>query len=127
MSRRTIQRDIEFMTDRLGAPIAYDHRRRGYYYTVANFQLPSVRLTEGELVAIFLGQRVLAGYAGSPYEGLIRSAFEKICAALPDSVSLDLAGYDARGKEVGRISLPFAGASDLYDALWGNAAEQRGE
>ena len=32
VSGRTIKRDIEFMRDRLGAPIEYDRKRRGYYY-----------------------------------------------------------------------------------------------
>src|SRR6185503_13637987 len=30
---KTIHRDVEFMRDRLGLPIAYDARRFGYYYS----------------------------------------------------------------------------------------------
>lgn len=33
VSRRSIQRDIDFMRDRLGAPIDFDRRRNGYRYT----------------------------------------------------------------------------------------------
>ena len=35
VDERTIKRDIEFMKDRLDAPIEYDRNRRGYFYTEA--------------------------------------------------------------------------------------------
>lgn len=30
---RTVARDIEYIRERLGAPLAFDKRRRGYYYS----------------------------------------------------------------------------------------------
>ena len=36
----TISRDIEFMKNRLNAPIEYDYKRKGYYYTQKTFRLP---------------------------------------------------------------------------------------
>jgi Ankyrin repeats (3 copies) len=33
VSQKTIQRDIEFLRDMLGAPIKYDRAQNGYYYT----------------------------------------------------------------------------------------------
>lgn len=86
---RTVERDIELMRDRLGAPLAYDHRRKGYYYLSDNFQLPPLRLTEGEIVTLFLGQQLLSQCAGTTLEGPIRSAFEKVCALMPEGVSVD--------------------------------------
>lgn len=32
-NRRTISRDVEFLRDSLGAPLAYDRMRRGYFYS----------------------------------------------------------------------------------------------
>lgn len=32
ISTRTIQRDIDFMRDRLGLPIEYDQKRWGFFY-----------------------------------------------------------------------------------------------
>lgn len=87
--RRTIERDIEFMRDRLGAPIAYDRCRMGYYYTERDFQLPAINLTEGELVTLYLGQKLLNQCAGTVLEESVRSAFEKICLFLPQSISID--------------------------------------
>jgi hypothetical protein len=38
-SPMTIQRDIDFMRSILNAPIAYDARRKGYYYTEEAFRV----------------------------------------------------------------------------------------
>ncbi len=88
VSRRTIERDLAHMRDLMSAPLEYDRKRRGYRYT-AEFQMPTFSLSEGEILALFLGSQVLSQYRGSPYEQLIRNAFEKICAALPQTHSLD--------------------------------------
>lgn len=88
MSRRTIERDLAHLRDLMGAPLEYDRVRRGYRYT-DKFEMPPLSLSEGEILALFLSSRVLAKYRGSPYEALIRNAFEKICAALPATHSLD--------------------------------------
>lgn len=91
---RTIERDIEYMRDLLGAPIKYCYKKRGYFYTEENFVLPSVRLSQGELVALFLGQKLLARHVGTPYEPLVRSAFSKICNFLTESISVDFRAFD---------------------------------
>ena len=50
-------RDIDFLRYDLGAPIAYDPRRRGYVYTEPNWVMPSVRITEGELFALMVAEK----------------------------------------------------------------------
>lgn len=89
VSSRTVERDIEHMRDMLGAPVEYDYLKKGYYYSKADFQLPPMRLTEGELVALFLGQKLLAQCAGTPLEEYVRSAFEKIVTVMPEGISVD--------------------------------------
>ncbi len=91
VSRRTILRDVEFMRDRLGAPLAFCPKKRGYYYAEEGFSLRFVRLTEGELVALYLGHNLLKKCAGRPYEREINRAFQKICASLPEIVTVDFA------------------------------------
>jgi predicted DNA-binding transcriptional regulator YafY len=49
-----------------------------------------VRLTEGELVAFFLAERLLDEYRGAPYAADLATAFRKLTAALPDAVTIDL-------------------------------------
>lgn len=91
---RTIERDIEYMRDLLGAPIKYCYKNKGYYYEEEDFRLPPVRLTEGELIALFLGQKLLSRCAGTPYEPQIRTAFNKVCNFLPEAVSVDFSSFD---------------------------------
>lgn len=52
VSKRTIKRDIEFMRDRMGAPIVFDPQRRGYCYSETTWGIPSIIVSEGELSAL---------------------------------------------------------------------------
>jgi predicted DNA-binding transcriptional regulator YafY len=56
---RTIRRDLEHMRDQLRAPIKFDRGHCGYYYTEPSFRLPSIHLTQGELIALFLAERMM--------------------------------------------------------------------
>lgn len=70
VSRRVIFNDRQFMIDRLGAPLSFDKKRRGWYYTEANWALPSALITEGELLAFFLSVEVARRYMGTAFENL---------------------------------------------------------
>ncbi|MFO7780322.1 MAG: transcriptional regulator, partial [Spirochaetia bacterium] len=52
-SARTFKRDIEWLRDEQ-APIEYDVREHGYYYADETFELPTVMLTEGDLLAVLV-------------------------------------------------------------------------
>jgi predicted DNA-binding transcriptional regulator YafY len=58
LSCRTAQRDIEFMRDRLRAPLVYSGERKGYAYTDWSFELPGLLLTEENIVAVALAVRL---------------------------------------------------------------------
>ncbi|MDI6705220.1 MAG: transcriptional regulator [Bacillota bacterium] len=95
VSTRTVERDIEHMRDRLGAPICYCRSKKGYYYEKEGFQLPPLSITEEELITLFLGQSLLSQFMGTPFEETIRNAFEKILAAIPEDDIVDLSSiYD---------------------------------
>ncbi len=89
VSTRAVERDLETMRDFMGAPIVYSYSQKGYYYADENFSIPKIRMTEGELVAVFLGKRLLAKYKGHPYEKEIRSAYTKIQALFPENEVID--------------------------------------
>jgi proteasome accessory factor B len=91
VSSRTVQRDLVFLRDRLQAPLEFDAVRNGYRYTSPDYRLPFFRLTEGELVALFLAERSLQQYRGTPYEADLRRVFARMKAGLPEAVSIDLA------------------------------------
>jgi len=91
---KTIGRDIEFMRDRLGLPIAYDTRKWGYYYTEEVSSFPTLQITEGELVALLIAEKALQQYRGTNFEKPLLSAFRKMEASLPETVSFSFADWD---------------------------------
>ncbi len=52
VSMRTVRRDIEFLRDSIGAPIAYNPIERGYEYTEEPYRFPEVEMSEGEILAL---------------------------------------------------------------------------
>lgn len=87
---RTIRRDIEYMRSQLQAPIEFSRSRRGYYYREDSYRLPFLQLSEGELLAVCLSERILAQFRGTPFERDLRGAVEKLRGMLPDVVSVRL-------------------------------------
>ncbi len=89
VSRRTVERDIERLRDMFGAPIEYDRRRKGYYYSEA-FVLTEVKLREGEAIALFLGQKLLMQCKGTPLEDFVKRAMLKIRRIMPQEIEVNL-------------------------------------
>jgi proteasome accessory factor B len=87
VSPKTIQRDIDFMRYRLALPIEYDPLRFGFYYTEAVTSFPTIDVSEGEIAALFVAQKALTQYHGTPFERPLRSAFRKITDGLKERVS----------------------------------------
>lgn len=88
-SLRTVERDIERLRDLFGAPIEYDRARKGYHYT-GPFELPPMKLREGEAIAIFLGQKLLMQCKGTPFEEFVSQAMAKIRVFLPQSIEVNV-------------------------------------
>jgi predicted DNA-binding transcriptional regulator YafY len=89
-SRRVIFEDKRFMVDRLGAPIAFDRERGGWYYTDPTWVLPNIMVTEGELLAFLLSVEVAQRHLGTTLESSLRSAVEKIAKTIKGPVRVDL-------------------------------------
>jgi len=94
VTMRCIYRDIEYMRSSLSAPIEYSRKKRGYYYTEESFTLPTVQLTQGDLISIFIAEKALRQYRGTPYEHSLNEAFRKLMSLLPDPITIDLSGLD---------------------------------
>ena len=92
---RTIQRDITFMVDREGIPIKFDFQRHGYYLTEKLADFPFLQISEGELVALFVAQRAMAQYRGTPFEQPLRLACEKLMEGLRGELSVAWGDLDA--------------------------------
>jgi proteasome accessory factor B len=94
VSSRSIQRDLEFMRDRLGLPLEYDSSRYGFYYTEEVSGFPTLQITEGELFALLVAEKALQQYRGTNFEKPLVSAFRKMAASLPDTISVHLADWE---------------------------------
>lgn len=88
-SRRTAERYIEKLKDWVAAPIEYDASKRGFYYDGPEPDLPPLRFTEGEAVAVFLAEKLLRQCRGTPYEREVCNALQKLTVLLPREVTLD--------------------------------------
>lgn len=75
VSDRTIRRDLDFLRDELEAPLAFDAKRNGFYYTATNWFLPSVLTSHRDLLALLIGIKALAAYSGVSEADRLRSAF----------------------------------------------------
>jgi predicted DNA-binding transcriptional regulator YafY len=92
---RTIQRDITFMQNRERMPIAYDFFRHGYYLTEKLVDFPLLQISEGEIVALFVAQRAMAQYRGTPFEQPLRVACEKLVEGLKGEFSVAWGDLDS--------------------------------
>jgi len=94
VSTKSIQRDIEFMRDRLNLPLEYDGSRFGYHYTEPVSSFPTFQITEGELVALMIAEKALEQYRGTNFEKPLVSALKKMASQLPETVSFNIAEWD---------------------------------
>src|SRR3954469_9450631 len=95
VSAKTVQRDIDFMRYRLGLPIEYDQLHFGFYYTEPVSSFPNIEISEGELVALYIGQKALAQYKGTSFEGPLSTAFRKITDGLRETISVTWSDLDS--------------------------------
>lgn len=103
VSKRTIQRDIEFLRDRYNAPVEADRTRKGYYYADSTFAIKNVLLTEGDLFTISTVMPLMEQYKNTPLETAFKNMMGKISELLPEQVSVD-SGF--LNKDVSFISDP---------------------
>lgn len=94
VSTKSIHRDLEFMRDRLELPLSYDHAHNGYHYTEEVGNFPTLQITEGEMFALLVAEKALQQYRGTTFERPLISAFKKMAASLPDTVSLNIADWE---------------------------------
>src|SRR2546430_290753 len=92
---RTIQRDLDFIRDVWRLPLEYEPHRYGYYFSEPVGKFPMVPISEKELVSVFIAQKALTQYHGTPFEQPCTSAFEKLVSSLQGEVSVAWADLDS--------------------------------
>ncbi len=87
ISAKTFQRDLDYMRYQLNAPLEYSAKERGYFYTEDEYQLPAINIKESDLFAMYLADKLLGQYEGTPIYDSLSSVFRKIEDSLPDKVT----------------------------------------
>jgi predicted DNA-binding transcriptional regulator YafY len=90
VSSKTVSRDIDFMRDRMLLPIEYEASEHGYCYTREVESLPTIDISEGELLALSIARKALDHYKGTPFEQPLANALNKLSASLPDTITANL-------------------------------------
>jgi predicted DNA-binding transcriptional regulator YafY len=110
----TICRDIEFMRDRLDAPIKYSPLHRGFFYTEKAFRLPARFAAAEDMLALGMVKTLLSLYRNTPL-------YEAACR-LMDSITAPLAGEE-NGSEAEpwyekRILTPLGASYPVDEKIW---------
>lgn len=79
VSPRTAKRTIQFLRDRLKAPLEYDSTGKGYIYTDPGFSLPFFEVSQEEMLSILLAKSLLSqsdgGAVSKAIQGFSRRLF----------------------------------------------------
>jgi predicted DNA-binding transcriptional regulator YafY len=78
----SINRDIAYMRDMMGAPIEYDRFKKGFYYTEKTFHLPAAFATADDLLALGMAKNLMDLYQNTPIHGAALNLLESISAPL---------------------------------------------
>ena len=90
-SRSTFGRYIRTLQDDYEAPVEYDFKKNGYYYTDNTFFLKHVMLKEGELLTLSTILPLLEQYKNTPMEESYRKLMTKLIEMLPENITVDSA------------------------------------
>jgi len=122
VSVKTVERDLEYMRDRLGAPLEYDREQRGYYYEEPGFYLPALFMGEGDALALFLSHQVGSAWRGTPLAETAQNAWAQLSRLLPHEVTIPPAVFS---EYVILIDRSVAYTADHWLTLLRNAQARR--
>jgi predicted DNA-binding transcriptional regulator YafY len=108
----TICRDIEFMRDRLDAPIKYSPLHRGFFYAEKTFRLPARFAAAEDMLALGMAKNLLSLYRNTPLYEAARRLMDNITAPLAGEESGGEAWYEKR------ILAPFSASYPVDEEIW---------
>ena len=82
VNTRTIQRDIEFLRERLGVPIAFDRKENRYAIEDDFAHIPPLELRETDFLLLSFLQQCLAPYAATEIGAEMIKSFERLFGLL---------------------------------------------
>lgn len=116
VSKKTAQRDIEFMRDRLHCPLIYDSNKKGYYYEQNVSMIPRyTSLSSSELSSLMVARKMLGAMSEGLFASEVNAAIGKITSILEnhtqssqdidDILSFHLIEYSPAPEEIFRTVL----------------------
>jgi predicted DNA-binding transcriptional regulator YafY len=90
VTTKTAQRTFDFMRDELKRPIEYSPKHRGWHYFEPVYTVKQITLTQADLVALLLAEKLAQQYRGMAIEPQLTLAFRKVLQAAGDTISVDL-------------------------------------
>lgn len=90
ITRKTAQRDIAFMRDRMDAPIVYVPEQRGYVYEDNTYELPGFWLGEEALTSLLLAYRLASTVPDIAIKTSLRSFLEQLLTKLSHSNTISI-------------------------------------
>jgi predicted DNA-binding transcriptional regulator YafY len=99
ISLKTVQRDIDFMRDRLNLPISYHEQNYGYYYSEKVNGFPNIEISDSEILALQATEKLINLFGTSIFEKDMRSALNKILENI-DTPSLNTLSFKFTGNPI---------------------------
>jgi len=106
----TISRDIEFLRERLSAPIDYDAFNKGYYYSEKTFRLPAGFTSADDLLALGMARSIFSLYRETPIYEASRQLLESITTPIASDGNMDWLDN--------RIMVPKIASSKINPDVW---------
>ncbi|HSP93109.1 MAG TPA: WYL domain-containing protein [Thermoanaerobaculia bacterium] len=88
VSSKTVQRDIDYLRDELGAPIEFEREENGYRYSRSDYVLPFLPVDGKDLFSIGVAAQVFALFGGTPLARDLKACYERLARLMPPAVRL---------------------------------------
>ena len=88
VSTKTVQRDLDYLRDELGAPIEFDRQENGYAYARPDYVLPFLPVDGKDLFAIGVAAQVMGLFGGTPLAKDLESCYARLAELMPPAVRL---------------------------------------
>jgi len=111
-SLSSINRDIAYMRNMLGAPIAYDFYKKGFYYTEKTFRLSVAYASADDLLALGMAKNLMELYQNTPIHDAALNLLENISAPLQ--------GENGSEWFKDRIVIPKSACAPVDVGIWNN-------
>ncbi|MCL2042500.1 MAG: WYL domain-containing protein [Treponema sp.] len=109
-SLSSINRDIAYMRDMMGAPIVYDFFKKGFYYSEKTFRLPAAYATADDLLALGMAKNLMELYRDTPIHESALNLLENITAPLQGDLNNEWF--------INRIVIPKTASAPVNTEIW---------